>query len=94
MYKAPRLAAVPFTEETSQSEKEERVKKRQRDSLRKSELLSTLKSSFGDAPEEDNFVGGAALGKHGKQAIVHEARNSQTTVVEPCGGALLAQITQ
>ena len=63
VYKAPRLAAVPFMEKEKQADKEERMLKRQRDRMRKSEFLSTLKATFGDAPEEDDYAGGAALGK-------------------------------
>jgi len=82
VYKAPRLAAVPFTEETTQSEKEERVMKRQRDRMRKSELLSTLKSSFGDAPEEDDFVGGAALGKQRESSQRFADKEAERTKYE------------
>jgi len=63
VYKAPRLAPVTFVEKEKQEEKEDRMLKRQRDRMRKSEFLSTLKATFGDAPEEDDFTGGAALGK-------------------------------
>ncbi len=68
LYRAPRLAAVPFSESKTKSEKEERLMKRQRDRMRKSELLSTLKSTFGDAPEEDDFGGGAIIGKQRESA--------------------------
>ena len=63
LYRAPRLAAVPFAEKEKQAEKEERMLKKQRDRMRKSEVLSTLKAAYGDAPEEEDFTGGAALGK-------------------------------
>lgn len=63
VYKAPRLAAMPFVEKEKQTEKEERILKKQRDRMKKSEVLSTLKAAFGDAPEEDDLTGGAALGK-------------------------------
>lgn len=63
IYKAPRLAAVPFAEKEKQAEKEERILKKQRDRMRKSEFLSTLKATFGEAPEEDDMTGGAALGQ-------------------------------
>eukprot|EP01083_Nonionella_stella_P070569 188898_1 len=82
VYKAPRLAAVPFTEETTQSEKEERVMKRQRDRMRKSELLSTVKSSFGDAPEEDDFVGGANLGKQRESSQRFADKEAERTKYE------------
>jgi U3 small nucleolar ribonucleoprotein protein LCP5 len=64
VYRAPRLSATPFMEEKEkQAYKEERIAKRQKDRMRKSELLSTLKYTFGDAPEEDDFDGGATIGK-------------------------------
>lgn len=63
LYRAPRLAAVPFAEKEKQAEKEERMLKKQRDRMRKSEVLSTLKAAYGDTPEEEDFTGGAALGK-------------------------------
>jgi hypothetical protein len=63
VYRAPRLATTHFMEKEKQADKEERMLKKQRDRMRKSEVLSTLKATFGDAPEEDDFSGGAALGK-------------------------------
>mmetsp|Transcript_9612 Transcript_9612/g.18052 ORF Transcript_9612/g.18052 Transcript_9612/m.18052 type:complete len:439 (-) Transcript_9612:31-1347(-) len=68
VYRAPRLAATPFVEKEKQAEKEERILKRQRDRMRKSEFLSTLKATFGDAPEEDDLDGGAVLGKQRERA--------------------------
>ena len=68
VYRAPRLAAVPFVEHEKKSDKEERILKRKQDRLRKSEFLSTLKATFGDAPEEDDFDGGAAVGKQRESA--------------------------
>jgi Cobalamin biosynthesis protein CobT (nicotinate-mononucleotide:5, 6-dimethylbenzimidazole phosphoribosyltransferase) len=68
VYRAPRLAATPFVEKEKQAEREERILKRQRDRMRKSEFLSTLKATFGDAPEEDDLDGGAVLGKQRERA--------------------------
>lgn len=68
VYRAPRLAATPFVEKEKQAEREERILKRQRDRMRKSEFLSTLKATFGDAPEEDDLDGGAVLGKQREKA--------------------------
>lgn len=64
IYKAPRLSATPFMEDKEkQAYKEERIAKRQKERMRKSELLSALKYTYGDAPEEDDFDGGARIGK-------------------------------
>jgi hypothetical protein len=68
VYRAPRLAATPFIEKEKQAEREERILKKQRDRMRKSEFLSTLKATFGDAPEEDDLDGGAVLGKQRERA--------------------------
>ncbi len=68
IYKAPRLAAVPFAEKEKQQVKEERKLQKQRERMRKSELLSTLKATYGDMPEEDDYGGGASIGKQRESA--------------------------
>jgi len=68
LYRAPRLVAVPFAEREKQVQREEHLKKKERNRMLKSELLSTLRSSFGDAPEEEDFGGGATLGKQREAA--------------------------
>merc|ERR1712060_174392 len=59
VYQAPRLASVHYDDQIiRKEEKEERMMKRQRDRMSKSELLQALKSEFTDLPEEDDFDGG------------------------------------
>jgi len=90
VYKAPRLAAVPFAEKEHQLDKEERMLKIQRKRMQKSEFLSTLKSTFGDAPEEDDFDGGAALGKQRETARRYNERQNEKTQFEEDGMIRLA----
>lgn len=64
IYHAPRLAAVPYTHdlENKQKEKDKRAKRR----LRSTELAQTLRSEYGDAPEQEDVHGG---GDYGKQRV-------------------------
>ena len=83
VYRAPRLSATPFMEEKEkQAYKEERIAKRQKDRMRKSELLSTLKYTFGDAPEEDDFDGGATIGKQREATQRFMAREAERNKFE------------
>eukprot|EP00980_Cylindrotheca_fusiformis_P025308 scaffold13478_cov132-Cylindrotheca_fusiformis.AAC.1 len=61
IYHAPRLAAVPYTHdlENKQKEKEKRAKRR----LRATELAQTLRSEYGDVPEQEDIHGGSDYGK-------------------------------
>lgn len=68
IYQAPRITATPFVEKEKASKKEERILKRQQNRMQKSELLSTLKSTYGDAPDEDDFGGGATIGSQRETA--------------------------
>ena len=82
LYKAPRLSAVPFAEKEKQQIKEERLLKKQRDRMKKSELLSTLKATYGDTPEEDDFGGGAGIGKQRESARRLAEREAEKTKYE------------
>ena len=82
LYKSPRLAAVPFSEHEEQQKKDERKLKKQRERMRKSELLSTLKATYGDMPEEDDFGGGASLGKQRESARRLAEREAEKTKFE------------
>lgn len=82
VYKAPRLAAVPFEEKQKQQMKEERQLKKQRDRMKRSELLSTLKATYGDMPEEDDFGGGATVGKQRDAARKLAEREAEKTKFE------------
>ncbi len=68
LYKAPRLAATPFIEKEHQNQKQQKQLLRQRQKLQKSELLSTLKESFTELPEEDDMYGGSNIGKQREAA--------------------------
>jgi len=67
IYKPPRLVAMPF-EKDKQAEKERHLVVKERNRMRKSELLSALKYTVGEAPEEDDFDGGATPGKQREAA--------------------------
>lgn len=66
LYRAPRLASVPYTldQEDRHVEKEERRKRR----LRASEVAQTLRAQYGDAPEQDDVHGGTDFGKQREAA--------------------------
>jgi len=68
LYRAPRLVAVPFAEREKNAAREDHLRKKEHNRMLKSELLSTLRSSFGEAPEEEDFGGGATLGKQREAA--------------------------
>ncbi len=82
VYRAPRITAVPFEEKEKYKMKEERLLKKQRDRMKKSELLSTLKATYGDMPEEDDFGGGASLGKQRESARRLAEREAEKTKFE------------
>lgn len=58
-YRAPRLTSIHYQNAESQKQKELKTQAKQRDTMRKSELLQTLKTQYTDAPEEDDYQGGA-----------------------------------
>jgi len=80
IYRAPRLTAVPYThdEEDKQAQRE----KRQRRRLRASELAQTLRSQFGDAPEQEDVHGGTELGKQREAAVRLAQREAEKTQFE------------
>lgn len=82
LYRAPRLVAVPFTEREKKSAREEHLLKKERNRMLKSELLSTLRSSYGEAPEEEDFGGGATLGKQREAAQRLSDRDRERTEFE------------
>jgi U3 small nucleolar ribonucleoprotein protein LCP5 len=61
VYRAPRLTAVPYThdQEGKEKEKEKRAKRR----MRATELAQTLRTQYGDAPEQEDIHGGSDYGK-------------------------------
>jgi U3 small nucleolar ribonucleoprotein protein LCP5 len=62
-YRAPRMHAVHYMEQSEKREKaEERELKRNRDKMRRSEVMQTLMEEYSDRPEEDTMDGGADYG--------------------------------
>lgn len=82
IYKAPRMTAVPFEERERKAIKEEKMQQKERNRMLKSELLSTLKQNYGDAPEEDDIGGGATLGKQRESARRLAERDAEKTQYE------------
>ncbi|KAL7517637.1 hypothetical protein ACHAWX_002544 [Stephanocyclus meneghinianus] len=63
VYQPPRLQAMPFEMNEHKHEKEERLRKKQRDRMQRSELAEVVRAQFTDAPEEEDIRGGALLGQ-------------------------------
>ena len=51
VYRAPRLAAVPYEEDDKSKAREEREERRQTDRMRRSEVVDAIRDEFGDRPE-------------------------------------------
>ena len=66
VYRAPRLTSVPYTHDKQDVEVER--ERRQRRKLRASELAQTLRAQYGEAPEQEDTLGGAELGHHREAA--------------------------
>lgn len=65
IYRAPRLTSVEYLEKREKKQQErERIEEKRRQKMRKSELLQTLRSSFGETPEEEDIDGGARVGSN------------------------------
>eukprot|EP00560_Eucampia_antarctica_P008817 CAMPEP_0197829180 /NCGR_PEP_ID=MMETSP1437-20131217/5630_1 /TAXON_ID=49252 ORGANISM="Eucampia antarctica, Strain CCMP1452" /NCGR_SAMPLE_ID=MMETSP1437 /ASSEMBLY_ACC=CAM_ASM_001096 /LENGTH=411 /DNA_ID=CAMNT_0043430713 /DNA_START=177 /DNA_END=1412 /DNA_ORIENTATION=- len=82
IYKAPRLASVPFATEEKEEQKKERILKKQKERMRKSEFLQTIQSQFGEKPEEDDMGGGATIGKQREAARRLTERDAEKTRYE------------
>jgi U3 small nucleolar ribonucleoprotein protein LCP5 len=65
VYRAPRHTAMPYL--LDKEDKEATREKRERRRMRTSELASSLRQEYGDAPEQDDYHGGTAT--FGKQAV-------------------------
>lgn len=83
IYHAPRLAAVPYTHdlENKQKEKEKRAKRR----LRATELAQTLRAEYGEAPEQEDMHGGSDYGKQRAAARRLAEREAEKTKAEEEG---------
>lgn len=64
VYKAPRMASVPFIE--NQTDKQTKQLQKQKQRMKTSEFLQTIQAQYGDKPEEDDA--GATLGKQREAA--------------------------
>jgi len=82
IYKAPRITSVPFTEMEKEEEKKNLLLKKQRDRMRNSELLMTIKSQLGDVPDEDDVTGGANIGRQREAARKIANQDAERTKLE------------
>ncbi|KAL7565110.1 hypothetical protein ACA910_005118 [Epithemia clementina (nom. ined.)] len=61
IYRAPRLAAVPYN--IDKVDRKAEKEKRQLRQMRASELAQALRSQFGEGPEQEDIHGGSELGR-------------------------------
>jgi U3 small nucleolar ribonucleoprotein protein LCP5 len=80
IYKAPRQTSVPYTfdQEQKQKEKEKRNLKR----MRATELAQTLRSQYGEAPDQEDMHGGGDFGKQREAARRFAEREAEKTRYE------------
>lgn len=79
MYRAPRMAAMPYPKE---GENVEERQKRQNRKLRATELAQTLRAQYGEAPEQEDIHGGTELGKQREAARRLAEREAERTNYE------------
>jgi hypothetical protein len=79
VYRAPRLASMPYPmEDDGGAEKAKRRNQR----LRQSELAQTLRSEYGDAPEQADVHGGSYFGKQREAARRMAEREAEKISIE------------
>lgn len=80
VYRAPRTTAVPyaFDQERKEMEKDKRHRRR----MRATELVETLRSQYGEAPEQEDIHGGSDLGKQRAAARRLAEREAEKTKYE------------
>lgn len=78
VYRAPRLAAMPYKPEIDYTEKDKRLKRK----MRTTELAQALKEQFSEAPEQDDVHGGSAYGKQKEAARRLAQREKERTDFE------------
>lgn len=79
VYRAPRLASMPYPmEDDGGAEKAKRRNQR----LRQSELAQTLRSEYGDAPEQADVQGGSDYGKQREVARRMAEREAEKICIE------------
>jgi len=79
IYRAPRMASVPFPSDTQASE--ERAKRKER-RLNTSEFVQTLRSQYGEAPDQEDIHGGTEYGKQREAARRLAERQAEQTKFE------------
>ena len=80
IYKAPRLQAVDFDSRAGKSDKAERRRLRNIERMRNSEVMSSLRTEFGDEPElsgVDGIGDGVGGGSRERSRKVREIEVSQ-----------------
>ena len=80
VYRAPRTVAVPYALEKAHKQAEQ--EKRERRKLRTSELARTLRSQYGDAPDQDDLHGGSEMGKQREAARRFAEKQQEKTNYE------------
>lgn len=80
VYRAPRLAAVPYTND--QVDRQAEREKRQRRRLRASEVAQTLRHQLGEVPEQEDIHGGSELGRQREAARRVAEREAEKTRFE------------
>lgn len=79
IYRAPRLASMPYNLEHDGGEKREKLKNQR---LRQSELAQTLRLEYGEAPEQADVHGGSEYGRQLEAARRMAERDAEKTRVE------------
>lgn len=79
VYRAPRLASMPYMlEEDTNKEREKRMRQKQR----QSELALTLRAEYGEAPEQADVHGGSEYGRQREAARRMAEREAEKIQVE------------
>jgi hypothetical protein len=82
VYRAPRIAAVPYDDHESRADKLAKMQQRQTSRMRNSEVMQTLRQQYSDRPDEDDIFGGAKPGTMRESARRIAAREAEKTAYE------------
>ena len=82
VYKAPRIAAVPYDDKDSRDDKLAKMQHRHISRMRNSEVMQSLRHQYSDRPEEDDIHGGAKLGTTKESARKIAAKEAEKTAYE------------
>lgn len=80
LYRAPRLASMPYNLEKANNDEDRQKQKNQR--ARTSELAQTLRDEYGEAPEQADVHGGSDYGKQREAARRMAERQAEKIQVE------------